>query len=825
MRYFYLFLLSLLIACAKAPQKETPLPPQLANPYLKQPSEKALYTFVKKLTLADGLSSNNIQQIFKDSKGFIWIATDNGLNRYDGLTIKNYWHDSDDANSILDNDIIDIAEDSLGNILVLTQKGVNWIQPNQVMHAYTQPDWAFFFYKHKVRAIFTAVDLRDSLPPYYCTLWVKDSKNNFWSIGMKDLKTIKVDTSIFKSYYKLNSYLCQIWKFGLSITIDNNDEIQFQKANSDLLSICNQDSSRLKGIVDAFIDQNHLNDLLLGRDNFKYLFAPNDLKPTNILLERNNIWIGTSTGVIHYSNQVSLFNNNISIAPSQSVAQVAGINDSILKLDGTGSPFFKDSQNRIWMGRDIGLYQIIDTTKGTRMLYAQQAGFQHPQIKSIQEDAHGQLWISTGSGGIAVFSPQLGRVIKTFTEEDGLPTQYFDSDVSTKHANGCLRFGTENGVVYFHPDSLYRNAEPPNVAITSVTANEVEKYSPSPKKYTFTLPYDSNSLIITPRVLNLTQPHRNKIRYKLEGVDADYCKPLAVKDLHYPHLAAGDYTLLIQGANSHGVWNPIPTRCHITILPAWWQTWWFRILVGGFLIVLSSRFFYMWQRYTNQKHQRETDALQARVLQVQLNPHFIFNVLNLVQGKIMNESPQTAGALLVRLSRLLRNFLDSSVLSSYESGKFQEINLEKEIELLKDYIMFEQLKNDNRFQFDLNIADDIEPSDEKFPPFFIQPYVENAIKHGLLYRNDAQGILTITFDKKVEQGNSYLVCTVSDNGVGIKRAQEIQKKDPYVHKSLGGELVEKRRKILNLYHYDIQIKQYDQEPSGTKIVIQFKKKV
>ncbi|MBK8737122.1 MAG: histidine kinase [Saprospiraceae bacterium] len=182
------------------------------------------------------------------------------------------------------------------------------------------------------------------------------------------------------------------------------------------------------------------------------------------------------------------------------------------------------------------------------------------------------------------------------------------------------------------------------------------------------------------------------------------------------------------------------------------------------------------------------------------------------------KNTEEANRHLINFSKLIRSFLDSSVSSSnsdLSSLRHSTISLEKEIELLKLYIEFEQLQRPDKFNFEINISPKIEPSNLSIPPLIVQPFVENAIKHGLMYKDDGKGLLKI--DLEIE--NDLLIITIFDNGVGRKKAAEIQNESKKIYKSHGSKLVQDRVKILNELGYSIHIQIIDLEPSGTKVVL------
>ncbi|WP_238807073.1 PAS domain S-box protein [Emticicia aquatica] len=175
--------------------------------------------------------------------------------------------------------------------------------------------------------------------------------------------------------------------------------------------------------------------------------------------------------------------------------------------------------------------------------------------------------------------------------------------------------------------------------------------------------------------------------------------------------------------------------------------------------------------------------LELRALQMQMNPHFVFNALNSIQSYVMNQDTFTANSYLSKFARLIRLFLDSS------RSKF--ITLAEEINLLTLYIELENIRFDNKFDFEITI----EPNVSKYieiPTMILQPFVENAINHGLRYKL-TKGFLSIRFYSEL----GYLICKIEDNGVGRKNAERIQTKSSKGYQSQGLKITAERLLAYN----------------------------
>jgi len=258
-------------------------------------------------------------------------------------------------------------------------------------------------------------------------------------------------------------------------------------------------------------------------------------------------------------------------------------------------------------------------------------------------------------------------------------------------------------------------------------------------------------------------------------------------------------------------------------LPFYKRGWFPPLAIGLtlFFILLSVLYFIRQRRAEKQykKQLNEARYLRSQLLLSQLNPHFIFNVLANIQNKIIFNRKEEASNAIVSLSKLLRNFLQTSYRSSDANSAHleSEILLSTEIELLKAYIDFEKEKSNHHFEYHIEHKESFYPENHTLPPLLIQPFVENAIKHGLLLQ-EKKGNLWLRFNEK----DGHLICEVEDDGVGIEKALQMQKEAFVTHVSLGSKIVKERVQILNELGYQISIETISRLPHGTLIIIKIK---
>lgn len=219
------------------------------------------------------------------------------------------------------------------------------------------------------------------------------------------------------------------------------------------------------------------------------------------------------------------------------------------------------------------------------------------------------------------------------------------------------------------------------------------------------------------------------------------------------------------------------------------------------------------QRILAEFNQRLSKA-ELKALQSQINPHFIFNSLNSIKNYILTNKPTDAARYLTDFANLIRSVLQQSQQSF--------ISLKDELEILELYIRLEQMRFENKFDFSYNIDEQVDTTYIKIPALLLQPYVENAIWHGLMHK-ETKGELKV----EVKMGEDEVLCTIEDNGIGRKKSTEIHSKTARPHKSMGLQINGERLKVLHeLHKLDIEVEIFDlesvdKEPLGTRIMIHF----
>ncbi|WP_353779751.1 histidine kinase [Winogradskyella sp. 3972H.M.0a.05] len=235
-------------------------------------------------------------------------------------------------------------------------------------------------------------------------------------------------------------------------------------------------------------------------------------------------------------------------------------------------------------------------------------------------------------------------------------------------------------------------------------------------------------------------------------------------------------------------------------------------LIGGLLLLLFSGYF-MYKSIKQQKLANNLLALKS--LRSQMNPHFIFNALNSVNSFIASNDERTANKYLSDFSLLMRSVLENS--------EEDFIPLEREIELIELYAKLEHFRFKDKFDYKVSVDESIEVEAFQIPPMLLQPYIENAVWHGLRYKKD-KGELLIDIN---QHKDDELTITISDDGIGRKRSEEMKTMNQKKQNSKGMGNIKKRVAILNEMYkdrVDVSIEDFqDEEDVGTKVIVTLKK--
>ncbi len=337
------------------------------------------------------------------------------------------------------------------------------------------------------------------------------------------------------------------------------------------------------------------------------------------------------------------------------------------------------------------------------------------------------------------------------------------------------------------------------------------------------LNYNQNNINITIGGISYSSGKDLRFEYQLNGADSNWIKgPSSQHIINFPLLQPGKYRFRMRAVASNGEKGP-PVEYAFTILKPWWLRTWFIILAFVATMLLIYLFTTIRIRNIRQKNLLLLEKLNLQskwrdsmlaAIRSQMNPHFIFNALNTIQSYIYANDENKASNYLGKFSDLIRRILDYS--------QKKEISLASEIEMLRIYIDLEVIRFENTMEAHIFVDSSLHPDNIFLPPMMVQPYVENAIKHGLLHKTNNR-MLQIRFLNNAAKNE--LIIEIEDNGIGRKESAAISKYRKKKHSSFSTMANQQRLEILNLsFEHKISIETIDkfdeqQNPSGTKVVL------
>jgi ligand-binding sensor domain-containing protein len=521
----------------------------------------------------------------------------------------------------------------------------------------------------------------------------------------------------------------------------------------------------------------------------------------------------------------------------------------------------------IWHERSTAVYACNDTAYiGTLSgLYCrlpdrsiQFLGEKEPalstRITTIQKDAAGVLWVGTYGEGIMGYKN--GRVVITINRGRGLTsnvcrTMYMNGNALwvgtdkglnkinvartdypvTKYTTGdglasdfinavyvegnIIYVGTPEGITFFDEEKVTSQSRC-DLRMIDVTIGD-ETFHPS--RAPVTIPHSTNSIRFNYAGISYKSNGDIRYRYRLLGLDSSW-KDTRETFLSYPALPSGDYQLQLQAINKFDVSSQVVTA-GFTIEKLFYEKMGFRVLIGLLFLAVTGMLIWVISRRIR-KREREKAAISKRISELeqlsrkaQMNPHFIFNSLNSIQQYVMDADVAGANKFISGFSRLIRQTLDFS--------SKPEISLEEELDYLTNYLEIEKTRLENAFSWSVNIDKSVDPADHYIPPMILQPFVENSVRHGLRFRKDKAGKVTIT----VKREGGYLICMLEDNGVGRKAAMQYKSISPINYQSKGLSLTADRISMFNQEH-DRKITMYIDDLEdvfhnslGTRVTISF----
>ncbi len=513
-----------------------------------------------------------INGIYIDKQQIVWAGTPNGLSRFDSKVKKFALFNRKNGsqkNDLLDNRIRAIAAN---------EKGIVWLGTDQ--HGLSRYDVNTGVYKNFVHTGKSKNEIADnSYGSLYC---INDS---VWSaVRLSEVQVID-DFNGNISKCKTDNKEAYIVK---SIAKDLNGFLWLGGNNS----LCR---------LNRFTNKISIIDL-------KTLGIPLPYSVRALSIDSlNTLWIGLESGGILCNIKLDKKSEPISlkkyILPGNLIGTYNGNTINTICVRG----------NNIWMGTYGGGLKTFNTIKSEFKVWGKNNGLPDEIVYGIMDDNKGNLWMSTNKG-ISKFIIST-ETFFNYSSADGLQGNEYNSGAYCKNSTGHMFFGGTNGWNMFHPDSIKQNTFEPEVVFTDfqifnkpVQVNESSVLKKN-LNYADELVLQSTQSVFSFEfaALNFTNSVKNNYQYKLDGYDTDWQHTGTRRFITFTNLNPGNYTLKIKGSNNDGVWSTKIKTLRIVILPAWYQTWWFKALIAlaVFLLIATAAFFVVRFRRIKKEEQRK----------------------------------------------------------------------------------------------------------------------------------------------------------------------------------------------------------------------------
>ncbi len=691
-------------------------------------------------------------------------------------------------------------------------------------------------------------------PKKFITKVIKDRYDNYWFSTLRNsvyvVPNININTYDFKenignitAIEKVgDNYLCFGTTLGwLGIYDINNDKIEYLKFDNI--------SSRIRNILynEAF------NDLYVATNSSfgNYIINFEDYAINH--LDRRMHFGSSKSMVLLKDGRLfsSLVRDHTLVSLSKGKIEAS----KKIKLRGKRvyNTYYDDSTENFYVANVDELVVYDKSFNPTIMRHNSQPIF----ARNITQTNDGSIWVSTFKDGVLEIKDH--EIVKTYTANNGLlsnQTSYIKADgdmvwittdkglqylnpkeqtfsnltrvdgIESFNINGIeiinntVWFSSNLGLFSFDKSKVFKKRKLLDPYIDTVEIAD-STFSFKPK---FTVQNSDERIKITFNSNGFQSAENTKFQYKLVGLNEDWQNlTLGLDEVTFNSLPQGSYTFKLRTINGNLTSNVQELK--FDVKGVFYKQWWFFLV----LTILSGLIIWYYYRNKNrqflerqklivdkQSKELENIFLKLESLRSQMNPHFIFNALNSIQDYILNNEKKLARTYLVKFSRLIRLYLEHS--------QKNKITLKEELEALNFYLELEKDRFEDSFNYSIDVNKSVDVEIVKLPTFLIQPYVENAIKHGLLHKKENRKLqLSFTLDDT----RKVLVCQIEDNGIGRVASKEINQRNTYKPKSFSSDANAQRIELLNKTRKSpIQIKIEDkidnqtQKATGTLVILQ-----
>lgn len=427
----------------------------------------------------------------------------------------------------------------------------------------------------------------------------------------------------------------------------------------------------------------------------------------------------------------------------------AGITSPVQALAGTPEGY-------VWIASSDGFY-AADPQSGRCLNVSELLGMGRVFFHDVTADRYGNVWAASDQGLLSMYRENGSYKGRIFNHTSGL----LSGSVFRVAADSTyLYVSTYEGLCRFPLQGALYNAEPPLLFAQGLSVNG--KRLPLQPRMRFA--YDENSLAFFFDVLSFKNDEP-VLQYVLDDGKNPQIQRNRGSRILFSNLSPGSYTLSVYGLNNQGIKSRQPLRISFEIARPFWLTGWFMLLMLSGIAGLSYVIFHLLLKRMRKKEEERARVRnliaesQLSALQAQMNPHFVFNAINSIQYYILSRKEDEAYDYLTKFGKLIRMVLNQS--------RQKTITLQSELESIGLYIELEQLRFRNRFEYRLQVDNAVDITDTCIPVMLIQPYIENAIRHGFINAEEGR---TCILSLDISLHGEYLRVRVQDSGIGRKRS-------------------------------------------------------
>lgn len=538
-------------------------------------------------------------------------------------------------------------------------------------------------------------------------------------------------------------------------------------------------------------------NLLTNEIRLYYKFAINFFGFTLISDGKTGFWIGFNSAAVVHLNADLKKDAEFRFGNRQDIVEHLCIGD----------------QDDLWVALQGGGLGHLNIKTGKAEIFTTKNGLLNNTVYAIVKDKKGRLWITTAQG-ISSFNPATCK-FNNFGKEDGLLFEKFNSESCFMASDGEIFFGGAGGIVSFYPEKILKIKEPENpLVITDFDVSGLARYFSKPvyQLDTIILKKGDNNFQVSFACLYFKNVQKIKYRYRLIGVtDIWHETNQRNRKITYFNLLPGDYLLEVEATDKNGNWVS-KTALHIFIPFRIYETLWFKILLAAIVSAFLLAIVIFYNRQIRIKARHDLEELKLEALRNQMNPHFIFNSLNSINYFISKNDKLSANTYIADFARLIRSFLTNL------SADFVPIHLE--LQTLQDYLNLEHLRFKDKFTYSIHKIGLDDSAGYHVFPGIIQPFIENAIWHGIRGLEGRMGHIEITLTKV---SPDRIQCIIEDDGIGRNLSQKYSSDMPK-KKSRGTGIVIERLQLYNSqkntnYKLIIEDLYPDKEECGTRVVV------